>query len=80
MNDEVKQKVSELLNEASKLLVNADAQTTASTNQRHSDATARTCGSSSASSSSSSSSSLGQTLQRAQSMLQASSSSGFLDG
>ena len=74
MNDEVKQKVAKLLDEASKFLVNTDTQTTASTTA----STVGTCGSSSASSSSSSlGPQLGQTLQRAQSMLQASSSSGL---
>ena len=72
MNDKVKQKVAKLLDEASKLLVNTDKQTTASTTA----STVGTCGSSS-SSSSSLGPQLGQTLQRAQSMLQASSSSGL---
>ena len=61
MNDEVKQKVAKLLDEASKLLVNTDTQTA----------------SAASSSSSSLGPQLGQTLQRAQSMLQASSSSGL---
>ena len=73
MNEEVKQKVAKLLNEASKLLVNSGPQPTTSGTSpsvRNDDAP-------SGSSSASSLSPLGETLHRAQSMLQASSSSGL---
>ena len=73
MNEEVKQKVAKLLNEASKLLVNSGPQPTTSGTSpsvRNDDAP-------SGSSSASSPSPLGETLDRAQNMLQTSSSGLF---
>ncbi|XP_028408793.1 uncharacterized protein LOC114533337 [Dendronephthya gigantea] len=74
MNEEVKQKVAKLLDEASKLLVSADSQPSNINNP-----TPRSNAASSGSSTASSSLSfpLGETLQRARGMLQASSSSGL---
>ncbi|CAB4021613.1 hypothetical protein AWC38_SpisGene23883 [Paramuricea clavata] len=91
MNQEVREKVANLLDEASKLLVDVDSQRSTSTANHSSTgssqssasvnnssrSTRRNGGTSSRSSSASTSSLLGESLQRAQSMLQASSSSGL---
>ena len=72
MNEDVKKQIAKLLNQASKLLVNSDPQPTTSTSSSVGNGNDP-----SGPSSATGSSSLGETLQRAQNMLQASSSSGL---
>ena len=74
MNEDIKQKVAKLLNEASRLL---DPQANASGSSSVSNSTQRNSDAASGSSSVSASSSLGETLQRVQNMLRASSSGLF---